>query len=43
MPSKPVILVVDDDPPILALMRTLLREFGFTVDDVCRRALGLVR
>ena len=22
---------------------TLLREFGFTVDDVCRRALGLVR
>ena len=29
MPSKPIILVVDDDLPILALMRTLLREFGF--------------
>jgi DNA-binding response OmpR family regulator len=29
MTSKPIILVVDDDLPILALMRTLLREFGF--------------
>lgn len=29
MASKPIILVVDDDLPILALMRTLLREFGF--------------
>ena len=29
MPQKPVILVVDDDAPILALMRSLLREFGF--------------
>jgi DNA-binding response OmpR family regulator len=29
MPAKPIILVVDDDLPILALMRTLLREFGF--------------
>jgi CheY-like chemotaxis protein len=29
MPQKPVILVVDDDAPILLLMRTLLREFGF--------------
>ena len=29
MPSKPIILVVDDDLPILALMRSLLREFGF--------------
>jgi len=29
MSSKPIILVVDDDLPILALMRTLLREFGF--------------
>lgn len=29
MTSKPIILVVDDDPPILVLMRTLLREFGF--------------
>lgn len=29
MNSKPVILVVDDDGPIIVLMRTLLREFGF--------------
>jgi len=29
MTSKPIILVVDDDLPILALMRSLLREFGF--------------
>ncbi|HEX2834336.1 MAG TPA: response regulator [Thermoanaerobaculia bacterium] len=29
MPEKPVILVVDDDGPILLLMRNLLREFGF--------------
>ncbi|MGH9423129.1 MAG: response regulator [Thermoanaerobaculia bacterium] len=29
MTSKPIILVVDDDAPILALMRALLREFGF--------------
>jgi CheY-like chemotaxis protein len=29
MPSKPIILVVDDDLPILVLMRNLLREFGF--------------
>jgi CheY-like chemotaxis protein len=27
--SKPRILVVDDDPPILTLMKNLLREFGF--------------
>ena len=27
--SKPVILVVDDDLPILTLMRNVLREFGF--------------
>lgn len=27
--SKPVILVVDDDVPILTLMRNMLREFGF--------------
>jgi DNA-binding response OmpR family regulator len=27
--SLPVILVVDDDAPILLLMRNLLREFGF--------------
>ncbi len=29
MSAKPVILVVDDDAPILTLMRNLLREFGF--------------
>ena len=29
MNDKPVILVVDDDGPILLLMRNLLREFGF--------------
>jgi len=29
MTSKPIILVVDDDLPILLLMRNLLREFGF--------------
>ena len=29
MSSKPIILVVDDDLPILLLMRNLLREFGF--------------
>ena len=29
MTSKPIILVVDDDLPILVLMRSLLREFGF--------------
>lgn len=26
---RPLILVVDDDAPILLLMRSLLREFGF--------------
>ena len=29
MAERPVILVVDDDAPILMLMRNLLREFGF--------------
>jgi len=29
MESKPVILVVDDDLPILTLMKNILREFGF--------------
>jgi two-component system, OmpR family, phosphate regulon response regulator PhoB len=29
MTQKPVILVVDDDLPILTLMRSLLREFGY--------------
>jgi CheY-like chemotaxis protein len=29
MSGKPVILVVDDDAPILTLMHNILREFGF--------------
>lgn len=29
MSATPVILVVDDDAPILLLMRNVLREFGF--------------
>jgi len=29
MTQRPIILVVDDDAPILLLMRNLLREFGF--------------
>ena len=29
MSERPLILVVDDDPPILLLMRNVLREFGF--------------
>jgi DNA-binding response OmpR family regulator len=29
MSNRPVILVVDDDAPILLLMRNLLREYGF--------------
>ena len=29
MTDRPTILVVDDDGPILLLMRSLLREFGF--------------
>lgn len=29
MSERPLILVVDDDAPILLLMRNLLREFGF--------------
>ena len=29
MDEKPVILVVDDDGPILVPMRSLLKEFGF--------------
>ena len=27
--QKPIVLVVDDDAPILTLMKTILREFGF--------------
>jgi len=45
MPSKPIILVVDDDLPILALMRSLLREFGFeaVTAESGRQALDEVR
>jgi CheY-like chemotaxis protein len=45
MSAKPIILVVDDDLPILVLMRSLLREFGFepvTVESG-RQALAEVR
>lgn len=44
MSEKPLILVVDDDAPILTLMRSLLREFGFEAavassgDDAIRQA-----
>ena len=33
MSRKPLILVVDDDGPILLLMRSVLREFGFDAVD----------
>src|SRR6185436_595990 len=33
MSRKPLILVVDDDGPILLLMRSVLREFGFDPVD----------
>jgi CheY-like chemotaxis protein len=29
MQRKPIILVVDDDAPIIVLMRSILREFGY--------------
>ena len=34
MSTRPVILVVDDDGPILLLMRNILREFGFEPQTV---------
>ena len=45
MTSKPIILVVDDDLPILVLMRNLLREFGFeaVTAESGREALAEVR
>jgi CheY-like chemotaxis protein len=45
MPAKPTILVVDDDLPILTLMRSLLREFGFepVTAESGREALDEVR
>ena len=52
MPERPIILVVDDDAPILLLMRNLLREFGFepvaagsgaqALDEVQRRKPDLI-
>lgn len=52
MAERPIILVVDDDAPILLLMRNLLREFGFepvtaasgeeALDEVRRRAPHLI-
>jgi len=52
MSNKPIILVVDDDGPILLLMRNLLREFGFeavvaasgneAIDQVHRQRPSLV-
>ena len=38
---KPVILVVDDDVPILTLMRNVLREFGFETRVASSRAAAL--
>ena len=29
MPRKPIILVVDDDAPIIMLMRSIMREYGY--------------
>src|SRR5258706_4745371 len=45
MEGKPVILVVDDDVPILILMQSLLREFGFEPVTVASgdKALAAVR
>lgn len=52
MSERPLILVVDDDQPILILMRSLLREFGFepvtassgqqAVDEARRRTPALI-
>ena len=33
--SRALILVVDDDVPILQLMKTLLRQYGFDVAAAC--------
>jgi len=42
MTSKPIILVVDDDLPILLLMRNLLREFGFEAVTAVSGAEALI-
>jgi DNA-binding response OmpR family regulator len=43
--SQPTVLVVDDDMPILLLMRSVLREFGFSVATASsgEEALSVVR
>ena len=41
MSAKPVILVVDDDLPILTLMRNVLREFGFEARTASTGAAAL--
>ena len=43
--SNPIILVVDDDVPILVLMKNLLREFGFEAVTAAsgEQALGAAR
>ena len=45
MDEKPVILVVDDDGPILVLMRNLLKEFGFhaVTAETGSKAIDLAR
>ena len=45
MTPKPIILVVDDDLPILLLMRSLLREFGFeaVTAESGREAIDAIR
>lgn len=39
--TKPVILVIDDDLPILTLMRNVLREFGFEARVANSRAAAI--
>lgn len=45
MNAKPLILVVDDDEPILLLMKNVLREYQFDAETAStgERALELVR
>lgn len=43
MSERPVILVVDDDAPILLLMRNILREFGFDAVTAASGAEALER
>jgi DNA-binding response OmpR family regulator len=45
MSERPFILVVDDDGPILALMRNVLKEFGFSAltADTGEKAIDAAR